>query len=67
MMSALDHIVWKTNTIGFYGFDIMPDRNDKCWLLEVNKCPSMDEGEPVTAQMVPVFLEDLCKLIIDDQ
>ena len=64
-LSVWDKIEWRTGSIGFYGFDIMPDSNGKLWLLECNKCPSMEYSTAITAKLVPEFLEDFCSLIID--
>ena len=67
MKSVWDKVTWAENQIGLYGFDIMPDARDKLWLLEVNKCPSMEESTAVTEVLVPQFMEDLCRMIIDRQ
>jgi hypothetical protein len=38
-LSGFDKIEWHPGGIGIYGFDIMPDENQKLWLIEVNKIP----------------------------
>jgi len=48
-----------------YGFDLFPDINGKLWLLEINKCPTMEYSTAVTKKLVPMFLEQLTELIID--
>jgi hypothetical protein len=41
------------------------DEDLKMWLLEVNKCPTMEHSTAVTARLVPKMLSDLVKVIID--
>ena len=35
------------------GFDFMIDENYKCWLLEVNKNPCMEESNDLLSRMLP--------------
>jgi hypothetical protein len=42
----------------------MPDASRKLWLLEVNKCPTMEYSTHVTRSLVPRFLEDLADLVL---
>lgn len=42
----------------------MPDTTRKLWLLEVNKCPTMEYSTHVTRVLVPRFLEDLADLML---
>jgi hypothetical protein len=35
------------------------------WLLEVNKCPTMEYSTSVTTRLVPKMLNDLVKVVID--
>ena len=65
ILSAWDKIEWRKGGIGVYGFDLFPDENGKLWLLEINKCPTMEYSTAVTRKLVPRFLEDLTELIID--
>ena len=44
---------------------MFPDADGKLWLLEINKCPTMEYSTQVTKVLVPRFLEDLVELIID--
>lgn len=50
-----------------YGYDFMVDDLFNAWLLEVNMSPSSDTGTPVTAQIIPKMLEDIAKVIVDNQ
>jgi tubulin monoglycylase TTLL3/8 len=43
----------------------MIDSGMKMWLLEVNKCPTMEYSTSVTAKLVPMMLQDLVKVIVD--
>ena len=65
ILSAWDKIEWRKGGIGVYGFDLFPDENGKLWLLEINKCPTMEYSTAVTRKLVPSFLTDLTELIID--
>lgn len=57
ILSAWDKIEWRKGGIGVYGFDLFPDVKGKLWLLEVNKCPTMEYSTQVTRRLVPMFLE----------
>ena len=35
------------------------------WLLEVNKCPTMEHSTEVTARLVPMMLKDMVKVVVD--
>ena len=65
ILSAWDKIEWRKGGVGLYGFDLFPDADGKLWLLEINKCPTMEYSTQVTKVLVPRFLEDLVELIID--
>ena len=65
ILSAWDKIEWHKGGVGIYGFDLFPDENGKLWLLEINKCPTMEYSTQVTRKLVPRFLEELTELIID--
>jgi hypothetical protein len=43
----------------------MIDDNLKMWLLEINKCPTMEYSTAVTSKLVPMMLNDLVKVVID--
>ena len=45
----------------------MPDHDLKMWLIEVNKCPSMECSTPVTSLLVPQFCLDLVNLLTVDK
>ena len=53
------------NSVGVYGFDMIPDMNHKLWLLEINKGPTMELSTQVTTALVPRFLGDLTELLVD--
>lgn len=65
ILAAWDKIEWREGGVGIYGFDLFPDVNGKLWLLEINKCPTMEYSTKVTKNLVPRFLEDLTELIVD--
>jgi tubulin monoglycylase TTLL3/8 len=65
ILSAWGYIEWRPGSIGIYGFDIIIDSNLKCWLIEVNKCPCMAYSTHVTKTLIPLFMEDLAKVIVD--
>ena len=44
---------------------MFPDVDGKLWLLEINKCPTMEYSTHVTKNLVPKFLEDLTDLVVD--
>ena len=66
-MSSWDKIEWRKNAVGNYGFDIMIDSNDKAWLIEVNKCPTMEYSTAVTKREIPLFMEDLVTVMVDKE
>lgn len=41
------------------------DSNLKMWLLEVNKCPTMEYSTKITTELIPEMMEDLAKVLID--
>lgn len=55
-MSAWDKVEWRKNSIGLYGYDVILDNENKMWLLEVNKSPTMEHSTKVTTQLVPQML-----------
>lgn len=65
ILSAWDKVEWRKGGIGVYGFDIFPDSDGKLWLIEINKCPTMEYSTAVTKHVVPRFMEDLVELIAD--
>ena len=65
ILSAWDKVEWHKGGVGLYGFDLMPDADGKLWLLEINKCPTMEYSTAVTKRLVPRFLDDLTTLIVD--
>ena len=65
MISAWETIEWRPGATGIYGLDLMIDDNLNVWLIEVNKQPCMSYSTHVTQALVPPFMEDLAKLLID--
>ena len=65
ILSAWDRIEWRNNSIGLYGFDVIIDSDNKMWLLEINKCPTMEHSTKVTKTLVPNMLNDMMKVILD--
>ena len=65
LLSAWDRIEWRKGSIGLYGYDVILDDENKMWLLEINKCPTMEHSTKVTTFLVPKMLNDLVKVIID--
>lgn len=55
----------RPGNVGIYGFDIISDRNNKLWLLEVNKCPTMEMTTTVTQKLVPEFMRALVNVLLD--
>ena len=53
--------------MGIYGLDLMLDSNLKMWLIEVNKSPCMAYSTKVTEKLIPMFMEDFCKVLIDKE
>jgi tubulin monoglycylase TTLL3/8 len=43
----------------------MIDTNLKMWLIEVNKCPCMAYSTAVTRTLIPRFMEDMAKVLVD--
>jgi hypothetical protein len=53
MLAVQSRITQTKRSVGLYGFDIIPDMSSKLWLLEVNKCPTMEMTTEVTKKLVP--------------
>ena len=64
-LSSWGYVDWKENTVGIYGLDLMIDTDYKMWLIEVNKSPCMAYSTEVTASLIPRFMEDMAKVIVD--
>jgi tubulin monoglycylase TTLL3/8 len=65
LQAVQDQVDNRKNSFEFYGYDFMVDQEFRVWLIEVNSSPSMDRDTPVTGELVPIVLTDLCKVIID--
>ena len=48
-----------------FGFDVLVDTNEKMWLIEINKCPTMEYSTAVTKKEIPRFMEDLTELMVE--
>ena len=35
------------------------------WLIEVNKCPDMSYSTAITRSLVPRYMEDITKVLVD--
>ena len=64
-MSSWEKIEWRENSVGLYGFDVIVDSDLKLWLLEVNKCPTMEYSTQITTELIPEMMEDMVKVIVD--
>jgi len=64
-ISGWGYIEWREGSIGVYGLDIMVDTSLNLWLIEVNKCPCMAYSTGVTKKLIPRFMEDLAKVMVD--
>ena len=67
ILSSWGHIEWREGSTGIYGLDLMIDTNLKVWLIEVNKCPCMSYSTKITKALIPKFMEDLAKILLDRQ
>ena len=63
VLAAWDKIEWWPGGVGLFGFDLMPDTDYKIWLIEANKCPTMQMNTAVTKELVPMFMHDLIQLL----
>ena len=48
VLAAWDKVDWWTGGVGIFGFDVLPDNDLNLWLIEVNKCPTMQQNTQVT-------------------
>ena len=65
MLSGWGYIDWREGSIGIYGLDVMIDDDLRMWLIEVNKAPCMRYSTAITAKLVPEFMSDMVKVVID--
>ena len=65
LTSAWEKVEWRKNAIGLYGYDVIIDDDCKMWLLEINKCPTMEHSTKVTTNLVPKMLTDMMKVVLD--
>ena len=64
-ISGWGYVEWREGSIGIYGLDIMVDTDLRLWLIEVNKSPCMAYSTGVTRTLIPSFMEDLTKVMVD--
>ncbi|CAD8066522.1 unnamed protein product [Paramecium primaurelia] len=62
-----DQLKNRKRSFEVYGYDFMIDDQFNSWLIEVNMSPSSDTTTPVTAQIIPKMLEDIVKVVVDNQ
>ena len=55
----------RSNCFELFGFDFMLDSDLKCWLIEVNTNPCLEESSPLLRMLLPRMIDDLLKLTID--
>ena len=48
VLAAWDKVDWWAGGVGIFGFDVLPDNDLNLWLIEVNKCPTMQQNTEVT-------------------
>lgn len=63
--SLQGYVDWDGHRVGIYGLDLMLDETLKMWLIEVNKTPSMAHSTEIVAKLVPKFMEDMVKILVD--
>lgn len=55
----------RANSFELFGFDFMLDSDLKCWLIEVNTNPCLEESSTLLGSLLPRMIDDLLKLTID--
>lgn len=55
----------RTNCFELFGFDFMLDQDMRCWLIEVNTNPCLEESSPLLTSLLPRMIDDLFKLTLD--
>ena len=59
------------NSVEIFGYDFMVDENFNCWIVEINKSPTLEAStvkyfiKAVTKSLVYEFQEDIIKVIVD--
>lgn len=48
-----------------FGLDFMIDSDMKCWLIEANTNPCLEESSHLLKVLIPRMIDDLFKLTID--
>ncbi|KAI5635387.1 tubulin-tyrosine ligase family domain-containing protein [Phthorimaea operculella] len=65
MLSCQDSSVSWKNRFEIYGCDFILDKNCKPWLIEINSGPDLNPTTDVTAEICPMVLSDLVRVVID--
>jgi len=47
------------------GYDFMVDENLKCWLIEVNTNPCLEETSKLLSEYIPRMIDDALRLTLD--
>jgi Tubulin-tyrosine ligase family len=55
----------RPNCFELFGFDFMLDSDLKCWLIEVNTNPCLEESSPLLGKLLPRMIDDLLKITMD--
>jgi len=55
----------RPNCFELFGFDFMLDSDLKCWMIEVNTNPCLEESSPLLSCLLPRMIDDLFKLTLD--
>jgi len=64
-LSSQDSSESRKNTFEIYGADFMLDAQLNPWLIEINQGPTMATSTTVSNELVSLFIEDLCKVVLD--
>ena len=47
-----------------YGYDILIDNNQKCWLLEVNGSPSLEPSDQQDFELKTNLITDITNIVV---
>ena len=63
---AQDAVENRNNSCELFGYDFMVDDNHKCWLIEVNSNPCLEDWScPLLQDMLPRMLNSLFRIAVD--
>lgn len=63
MISCQNDIPYSMSNFELFGFDIIIDKNYKCWLLEINSSPSLERTNVLDDQIKLPLVDDLLNII----